>query len=93
MSIELHIERLVIDEAALGGERATAVRQAIERELRRQLGRAGVAEALSRMGSVAALPSAVLPPVQPRASFGVRVASAVQQSLDFHAGGGAKAHG
>jgi hypothetical protein len=31
MSIELHIERLVIDEALLGGERASSVREAIER--------------------------------------------------------------
>jgi hypothetical protein len=93
VSIELHIERLVIDEALLAGERPVAVRQAIERELGRRLASAGTAEALSCLGSVAMLPSAALPPVSPRDSFGVRIASAVQQSLGIHAGGGARGHG
>lgn len=41
MSIELHIERLVLDEALLGGERAGNVRAALEGELARLLTRPG----------------------------------------------------
>lgn len=93
MSIELHIEQLVIDGTLLGSERSDAVRQAIERELSRRLAQPGTAEALSRMDSVATLPSATLPPASPRDSFGVRIASAVQQGLGTHASGGATGHG
>ena len=93
MSIELNIERLVIDETLLAGECSVAVRQAIVRELSRRLAQPCTVEALSRMGSVAMLPSATLPPASPRDSFGVRIASAVQQSLGIHAGDEARGHG
>ena len=84
MSIELHIERLVIDAAVLGGERAADVRAAIERELAQRLAQPGAIDALRRIGAAGALPPAVLPmAVHPRDRLGVRVASAVQQSLSF----------
>ena len=82
MSIELHIERLVIDEALLGGERAAAVRMALERVLTHLLAQPGGADALRGLGAQAALPPATLPPAtraQPR--LGPRIATAVQQSL------------
>lgn len=86
MSIELHIERLVIDAAVLGSERVGDVRAAIERELGRSLARPGVADALRGIGTVATLPAATLPPAsRPRESFGTRIASAVQQRLGLPA--------
>ena len=82
MSIELHIERLVIDEAALGGEHAAGVRAAIERELTRRLGQPGAVDALRGLGAVAALPLATLPPAShPHDRLGPRIATAVQHGL------------
>lgn len=82
MSIELHIERLVLDAALLGGEPAAAVRSAIERELARQLAMPGVALALRGIGSVASLPHASLPPAShPNDQLGPRIATAVRQTL------------
>ena len=86
MSIALHIERLVIDEALLGGERAADVRVAIERELARQLMHPGARQSASRLGVLATLPAAVLPPVtHPREQLGTRIAMAVGQRLDIDA--------
>ncbi|MFC5437152.1 hypothetical protein ACFPME_11330 [Rhodanobacter umsongensis] len=82
MSIELHIERLVIDEAALGGERAADVRAAIERELARRLAQPGAVDALRGLGAVATLPPATLPTAgHPHERLGVRIATAVQHGL------------
>ena len=82
MSIQLHIERLVIDEALLGGERAAAVRTAIERELGRLLAVPDAAVALRGIGSIASLPTASLPQArQPKDQLGTRVATAVNQAL------------
>ena len=82
MSIELHIERLVIDEAALGGERAAGVRAAIERELTRRLAQPGAVDALRGLGAVATLPPATLPTAgHPHERLGVRIATAVQHRL------------
>ncbi|MGN6706162.1 MAG: hypothetical protein ACTHJO_08890 [Rhodanobacter sp.] len=82
MSIELHIERLVIDEAALGGERGGSVRAALEGELARLLAQPGAAAALRGLGAVAALPPATLPPAShPHERLGVRIATAVQRGL------------
>jgi hypothetical protein len=82
VSIELYIERLVIDEAVLGGERAAGVRAAIECELARRLAQAGAVDALRGLGAVAMLPPATLPPARhPHDRLGVRIATAVQQSL------------
>jgi hypothetical protein len=88
MSIKLQIERMVIDEALLGGKHAASVRQAVERELVRQLSQPGTAFALRRLGSVAMLSPTTLPTALPHDSLGARVASAVQQSLC----GGAMSH-
>ncbi|OHC44416.1 hypothetical protein [Rhodanobacter soli] len=82
MSIELHIERLVIDEAALGGERAAGVRAAIERELAWRLAQPGAVDALRGLGAVATLPPATLPTAShPHERLGVRIATAVQHGL------------
>jgi hypothetical protein len=77
MSIELHIERLVIDEALLGGERASSVREAIERELTLRLAQPGVVDTLRGFGAVALLP----PASHPHTRLGPRIAAAVQQGL------------
>jgi hypothetical protein len=82
VSIELHIERLVIDEAALGGEHAAGVRAAIEGELARRLGQPGAIDALRGLGAVDTLPPATLPPAShPHERLGPRIATAVQHGL------------
>ena len=82
MSIVLHIERLVIDEAVLGGERAGNVRAAIERELARTLAQPGALDTLRGLGAIAALPAAMLPPAGHRRDrIGMRIATAVQHGL------------
>lgn len=87
MSIELNIERLVIDAAVLGGEPAGDVRAAIEQELARVLTRPGAADSLRGLGAVAALSPAALPPVgKPHDHLGPRIATAVQSGLGIPAG-------
>ena len=82
MSIELHIERLVIDEALLDGERAPAVRAAIEQELGRLLTAPGAFDALRGIGGVASLPPSILPAAShPSERLGPRIATAVQRGL------------
>lgn len=82
MSIELHIERLVIDEAALGGERAGSVRAALECELGRLLAQPGAADTLRGLGAAATLPPATLPLAShPHERLGPRIATAVQHGL------------
>ena len=81
MSIVLHIEWLVLDQALLGDERASAVRTEIERELSLRLRQPGAVDALRGMGAVAALPTGTLPAVLARERLGSRVATAVQGSL------------
>jgi len=82
MSIELHIERLVLDEAVLGGERAGNVRASIERELHRLLATPGAVAALRGIGSVATLPAVSLPPAShPHDQLGPRIATAVRHGL------------
>jgi hypothetical protein len=78
----LHIERLVIDEATLGGERAANVRAVLERDLARQLAQPGALDTLRSVGVVAMLSPAVLPPpFRLNERLGSRVAVAVRQSL------------
>ena len=80
MSIVLHIERLVIDEAVLGGERAGDVRTALERELAQRLAQPGAIDTLRGLGAIAALPSAsLLSSAHDR--LGMRIATAVQHGL------------
>ena len=94
MSIVLHIERLVIDEALLGGERASNVRATIECELARRLARPGGIDALRGIDAVAALPTVALPqPAPMQGPLGARIAMAVQQGLGLHPSNGAKDHG
>lgn len=82
MSIVLHIERLVLDEALLDSERAGAVRSAIERELKQRLAQPGMAETLRALGHVEAMPAVALPaPRQSREGLAPRIATAVQHSL------------
>lgn len=82
MSVQLHIERLVLDEALLGDERAPAVRAAIEQQLGRLLAGQDASIALQRIGSVASLPHAVLLAAShPHDRLGSRIATAVQRSL------------
>ncbi|KAA0068668.1 hypothetical protein [Rhodanobacter sp. T12-5] len=82
MSIVLHIERLVLDEALLGGERNGSVRDALKRELTQRLAQPGAVDALRRLGAVAALPPTTLPlATHPQQTLGSRIATAVQQGL------------
>ncbi|WP_426700931.1 hypothetical protein ACPPVV_16370 [Rhodanobacter sp. Col0626] len=78
MSIELYIERLVIDESLLRGERADRVRAAIERELTQRLARPGAIDVLRGVGAVESLPAALL---SSGGSLGERIAATVQDSL------------
>lgn len=97
MSIVLHIERLVIDEALLGGERAGDVRAAIERELAQRLSHPDAVNSLRGLGMLNALPPATLPAAtHPRERLGTRIAAAVQGGLGLPAAmhdRGATGHG
>jgi len=82
VSIELRIERLVIDEAVLGDERASSVRVALERELAQTLAHRGAIRALSGMGAVVSLPACSMPAAShARARLGDRIAAAVGEGL------------
>jgi hypothetical protein len=82
MSIQLHIERLVLDEALLGGERAGSVRDALERELTQRLVQVGAVDTLRGLGAVAALPPVkLLAATYPQQTLAPRIARAVRQSL------------
>ena len=82
MSIVLHIDRLVIDEAVLGGERAASVLATIERELAQKLAQPGSADTLRSLGAIAALPPATLPPAgHMHDRLGTRIATALQHGL------------
>lgn len=82
MRIELHIERLLLDAALLGGERATAVRSAIELELAERLAGPDVGSALRGIGRVASLPPALLPQARhPKDRLAPRIATAVGEAL------------
>ena len=82
MSIVLHIERLVLDEALVGNEHHGAVRVAIERELLQQLTQPGATERLREIGAVAELPTVALPSARhPLERLGPRIAMAVRDGL------------
>lgn len=82
MSIELHIERLVIDEAVLGGEGAGNVRDALERELAQRLAQPGAVDILRGLGKVTSLPVIPLASAgQLHEPLGVRLAVALQYGL------------
>ena len=89
MSIALHIERLVIDEAVLGDERGVDVRAALQRELTRWLAAPGAREVLAGRGAVDGLPSQQLAPArQGSGALGARIAAAVGTGLGIEAGAG-----
>jgi hypothetical protein len=82
VSIVLHIDRLVLDEALLDGERPLAVRSAIERELAATLAQPFASKALQRIDAAASLPVVPLPSTLYRQDLlGSRVARAVQLAL------------
>ncbi|WP_201314645.1 hypothetical protein [Dyella sp. EPa41] len=82
MSIVLRIERLVIDEAVLGGDRASSVRMALERELALALAHPDAIRALSGIGAVMSLPACAMPDAKhSRAGLGGRIAAAVGEGL------------
>lgn len=86
MSIELHIERLVIDEALLQGERPAAVLAAMESELVRLLGQPGATDALQRIGNVTGLPVVPIAPGSlAHGQLGMRLARSIGQSVELSA--------
>jgi hypothetical protein len=93
VSIQLHIERLVLDEALLGSDRAEAVRASIEHELARRLAQPGAIDALRGIGVEAGLPPVTLPPPtsRPGDHLGSRIATALQHGFgiqsDTHVAG------
>ena len=90
MSIVLHIERLVLDEAVLDGARPAMVRKAIEHELAQRLAQPGALDALPGIGTAASLPSHGLPEANAaRGSLGGRIAAAVAQGLGIGPAAGA----
>ena len=78
MKVALHIERLVLDEALLGPESARDVSALIERELAHRLAEPAAAARLARIGAVDRLHA---PAAGTRGALGMRVASAVGESL------------
>jgi len=86
VSIELHIERLVIEESLLEGERVVAVRQSFERELTQWLAQPGAIDRLRRIGAVTMLPATTLQAAtRPGQRVGGRIAAAVGYGLGIDA--------
>lgn len=93
MRIELHIERLLLDDALLGGERAAAVRSAIELELAGRLAGPEAQSALRAIGRVASLPPTALPQARhPKDPLGPRIATAVSRALGVGGTHSSQAH-
>lgn len=91
MTVHLHIERLVLDESLLHGERAATVGQAIERELAKRFATMEPTAAWWHIGAVPSLPSVTLrAPRHPGETLGARVADAVGQSINAGMGQGRK---
>lgn len=80
MSIELHIERLVIDEAVLGGQGPGLMRAAIERELTKRLAQPGTGAVLADLGHVASVPTSNLPAGTP-STLGHRLAQTLARTM------------
>jgi hypothetical protein len=82
MSLRVHIERLVVDEAVLGQLRPSALRTAVEDALRRELAKAGAPERLARLGRIDALAPAALAPARHGGDgLAARLAATVGASL------------
>lgn len=88
MSITLHIDRLVVDQALLGDGGAVALRQGIERELSLRLMQGGTVEGLRHLGAVAELPPCRLPrATHPGDGLAARIASGIYLGLGVTRGG------
>jgi hypothetical protein len=82
MSIVLHIERLVIDEALLEGQRPGTVRSVLERELTQRLAQPGAVDTLRGVGTVTSLPPMPLASAGRLCEpLGMRIAVALQRGL------------
>lgn len=87
MSIELHIERLVVDESLLASGRTRGLRDIIERSLAQRLASPHAVARLSSLGAVAALQAVDLPTGDsPLRHLGARIADAVGDGLGVPAG-------
>lgn len=82
MTVRLHIDRVVVDEALLRGERHADVRAALEEALRERLAGPGAADALRRLGAMASLPPVSLPAAMPtQGTLGARIAAGAGDAL------------
>lgn len=86
MSMELHIERLVLDASLLQGERPCDVRAAVQRELAQWLRAPGATAALRQLGHVATLrPAASATAHDDAGPLATRIAAAVGRGLGMPA--------
>ena len=79
MNLSVHIERLVLNEAALGGGQPALLQAAIQNELARLLGQGALAPGLMQGAAVAhmAAPACQLAPGASAAQTGIQIAAAV----------------
>lgn len=79
MNLSVHIERLVLDGAVLGGAQPHLLQAAIQVELARLLGEGALAPALAQAGAVARLsgPGFEMPQGGGAAHAGMQIAAAV----------------
>lgn len=82
MTVRLHIDRVVVDEALLRGERHADVRAALEQALRERLAVPGAIDALRHLGAVPSLPAQSLPVAAPtQRDLGARIAAGAGDAL------------
>ena len=82
MTVRLHIDRVVVDEALLRGERRADVRAALEEALRERLAAPGAIDALRHLGAVPSLPAQSLPVDTPsQRNLGARIAAGAGDAL------------
>lgn len=83
MSLTLRIDRLVIDAALMGGERASHARTAIERELAMQLTHANAADRARPPSAATGRPSMTPPArVHPHRRLGAQIATAIRCAVN-----------
>ena len=90
MSVHVHIDRLILDPALLGGLSPRKVQHAVEQALTVQLATSGAAASLSGLGHLDTVPSHALP--DGPAPLGARVGAALSHVLGTGAPKGAN-HG
>lgn len=82
MRIGLRIDRLVVDDSLLAGERAPGICHSLERELVRLLSAPGAGDILRRIGAVDVVSPTPLPAASDRrVGLGTRVAAAVGMGM------------